>query len=88
MATGNGAVSRVSLEYSAAAGLGRGHTVVDLPKTALESFEVELASLVRIELGPKMLNPGIALILRLAQAMLHLADQLGRAHSGGIEGRF
>jgi hypothetical protein len=62
-------------------------TVVNLAKAFLQGLEVQLAGLARVKLGPKVLDPRIALILGLLEAMLHLGDQLGRAHSGGMSRR-
>lgn len=61
--------------------------MVDLAKTLLQTFEVELAGSGRVELDPEVLDPRIALILGLLEAMLNLGNQLGRAHSGGMSRR-
>lgn len=55
--------------------------MVNLPETLLEGLEVQLPMIAGVELGPEPLDPSIALVLGNVEVILHLGDQLGRAHS-------
>lgn len=59
-------------------------TVINAPKSLLQSLQVQFPLPSRIQSGPETLDSGVAFILRLPKPSLHVSDEFGGAHDDGI----